>query len=138
VVVTGPGSYTGLRAGMAAALGLAHAAGLRLHGLSSLEATAHSASSVHGAVLAVVDAGRSGVYVSRFVRADGGRWLGGPAERLSLEELSARSLPLTTLDRTGLPGVEPGDPAMALARAVPAALSRPPLKLTGLTATYMS
>lgn len=138
VVVTGPGSYTGLRAGMAAGLGLAHAAGLPLHGLSSLEATAHSASSDHGAILAVVDAGRGGAYVGRFGWADGARWASGPAERLSLEELSARSLPLATLDRIGLPGVEPGDPARALARAVPAALSRPPLNLTGLTATYMS
>lgn len=137
VVTTGPGSYTGLRAGMAAGLGLAHAAGLPLHGLGSLEATAHSASSDPEAILAVVDAGRGAAYVGRFGWAEGGLRAGGPAERLTLEELSARSLSLATLDRIGLPGVEPGDPARALARAVPAALSRPPLDLAGLTATYM-
>ena len=43
VVVTGPGSYTGLRAGMAAGLGLAHALGIPLHGVSSLEVAARSA-----------------------------------------------------------------------------------------------
>ena len=43
VVVTGPGSYTGLRAGMAAGLGVAHALGIPLHGMGSLEVTARSA-----------------------------------------------------------------------------------------------
>ena len=40
VVVTGPGTYTGVRAGMAAALGVAHARGLPLHGVGSLEVVA--------------------------------------------------------------------------------------------------
>ena len=40
VVVTGPGTYTGVRAGMAAALGVAHARNLPLHGVGSLEVVA--------------------------------------------------------------------------------------------------
>ena len=43
VVVTGPGTYTGVRAGMAAALGIAHARGLPLHGIGSLEVVASAA-----------------------------------------------------------------------------------------------
>ena len=138
VVVTGPGSYTGLRAGMAAGLGLAHAAGLPLHGLGSLEVTAHAAAPDRGEVLAVVDAGRGGAYAGPFRWAGDGPQAAGPAGRLSLDQLSAQSLPLATLDRIDLPGVEPADPARALARAVPTALSRPPLNLSGLTATYMT
>ena len=40
VVVTGPGTYTGVRAGMAAALGIAQARELPLHGVGSLEVLA--------------------------------------------------------------------------------------------------
>ena len=38
VVLTGPGSYSGVRAGMAAALGVAGARGVPLHGLGNLPA----------------------------------------------------------------------------------------------------
>jgi tRNA threonylcarbamoyl adenosine modification protein YeaZ len=141
VVVTGPGSYTGLRAGMAAGLGLAHAAGLPLFGLSSLEVAAHSAPGEPAELLALVDAGRGGVYAARFVRGEDGLSAVEPARRLSLapEDPSplATGLPLAILDRVGLPGLEPGDPALALSRSVPVALSRPPLSPAGLTGTYL-
>ncbi len=40
VVVTGPGTYTGVRAGMAGALGVAQARNLPLYGVGSLEVVA--------------------------------------------------------------------------------------------------
>jgi tRNA threonylcarbamoyladenosine biosynthesis protein TsaB len=134
VVVTGPGSYTGLRAGMAAGLGLAHALRLPLHGVGSLEVTAQAAPAEETETLALVEAGRGGVYAGRFVRREGSLRMHGEASRLSLAELVAGQ-PAISLD--DLPGVRRGDPARALAAAVPAALDRAPLDLAGLRASYL-
>ena len=58
VVGTGPGSFTGVRMGLAAARGLAFALDLRLAGVSTLEALAAGAPDA----LPVVDAGRREVF----------------------------------------------------------------------------
>jgi tRNA threonylcarbamoyladenosine biosynthesis protein TsaB len=139
VVVTGPGSYTGLRAGMAAGLGLAHARGLPLHGVSSLEVTARGAPDGEVEMVALVDAGRGGAYMGRFVRragALGGRLeMVGEPRRVSLAAAAAEWPSPISLD--DLPGIRRGDPVRALAAAVPAALERRPLALAGLAATYL-
>jgi tRNA threonylcarbamoyladenosine biosynthesis protein TsaB len=68
----GPGSFTGLRSGVAAARGLALAAGLGVIAVSSLEALACglrpslSGNAPAGEVLAALDARRGEVYVQRF------------------------------------------------------------------------
>lgn len=65
----GPGSFTGVRSAVAAARGLALAAGLGVIAVSSLEALAaglHSAPGLPGEALAVLDARRGEVYAQRF------------------------------------------------------------------------
>jgi tRNA threonylcarbamoyladenosine biosynthesis protein TsaB len=60
-VVRGPGSFTGIRAGLAAAKGLCEAAGLPLAAVSRLEVLADAASLPDG--FAALDAGRGEVYL---------------------------------------------------------------------------
>lgn len=83
-VTVGPGSFTGLRVGMAFALGLGAALDRPVVGLSSLDALAASAGG--GAVAALIDARRGQVYARLF--ADGAAT--GPAEALALEAAAER------------------------------------------------
>lgn len=71
VVGCGPGPFTGLRVGMASAAAFAHALGVPVHGVCSLDAIG-----VHteGDVLVVTDARRREVYWARYrdgIRVDG-------------------------------------------------------------------
>ena len=63
-VVTGPGSFTGLRVGIATMQGLAFATGRPLVGISGFDALAHLAGD--GAVATWVDAWRGEVYGARY------------------------------------------------------------------------
>jgi tRNA threonylcarbamoyladenosine biosynthesis protein TsaB len=75
-VVRGPGSFTGVRAGLAAAKGLCEATGLPLAAVSRLEVLSQAASLPDG--FAALDAGRGEVYVRD---ASAGReWLAAVAE----------------------------------------------------------
>ncbi|MUN64954.1 tRNA (adenosine(37)-N6)-threonylcarbamoyltransferase complex dimerization subunit type 1 TsaB [Kocuria sediminis] len=92
LVGTGPGPFTGLRAGIATARALAFAWDLPLHGLMSLEALAqdaaeHARAAGHEEFLVLTDARRKEVYWARYaLEPDGPRRVGGPgvaaAERL--------------------------------------------------------
>lgn len=68
----GPGSYTGLRVGIATAQGVARAAGAKLVGIPSGEALAHAELSPgeHGDLL--IDARGGGLYHARFERTAAG------------------------------------------------------------------
>lgn len=85
-VTTGPGSFTGLRVGLAFAQGLGAALARPVIGLSSLDALAASAAS-SGVVLAVIDARRGQVYARLF--RDGAAE--GPPQALTLAEAAARA-----------------------------------------------
>jgi tRNA threonylcarbamoyladenosine biosynthesis protein TsaB len=64
-VACGPGSFTGLRVGMAASMGIARALGCPLYGASTLELTARACGAARD-VWAVLNAHRGEVYAQRF------------------------------------------------------------------------
>lgn len=65
-VVTGPGSFTGVRIGVAAAKGLCFDSDIPCVGISTLEAMAYNLSCVKGYVCAIMDARCSQVYTATF------------------------------------------------------------------------
>ncbi|WP_185984004.1 tRNA (adenosine(37)-N6)-threonylcarbamoyltransferase complex dimerization subunit type 1 TsaB [Aureimonas mangrovi] len=76
-VTLGPGSFTGIRVGVATARGLALALNVPALGVSTLEALAEPFLDGSGSVLAVQDAKRGEVYVALY--APDGALLAGPA-----------------------------------------------------------
>lgn len=70
-VTDGPGSFTGLRVGVAAAKGLARACNRPLFGVSTLHALAASLLWVKLPVCALIDARKKEVYTATFMTSDG-------------------------------------------------------------------
>jgi tRNA threonylcarbamoyladenosine biosynthesis protein TsaB len=88
-VAAGPGSFTGVRIGVAAAKGFAWGAELPCCGVSTLEAMALNLGVEEGYVLPVMDARRNQVYTALF-RAHGGALTRMTEDRaISLQELEA-------------------------------------------------
>ena len=86
-VAAGPGSFTGVRIGVAAAKGFAWGAELPVYGVSTLEAMAMSLGAYEGHVCACMDARRNQVYNAIFL-AGGAAPLRVTEDRaVSLEEL---------------------------------------------------
>ena len=85
-VTVGPGSFTGLRVGLAFAQGLGAALDRPVVGISALDALAASLDDAAGAVAALIDARRGQVYARLFTS---GSAL-GPDEALSLEDIARR------------------------------------------------
>ena len=83
-VTVGPGSFTGLRVGLAFAQGLGAALGRPVVGISTLAALAWTADS-GGATAAVIDARRGQVYIQTFVDGDATR----EPQALSIDEAVA-------------------------------------------------
>ena len=88
--VTGPGSFTGVRIGVATAKGLAHGAGIPCIAVDALESLSLSAGGFDGVVCPIQDARAGQVYGAAF--RNGERLL--PDEPLKLEEYLAKILPL--------------------------------------------
>lgn len=70
-VTVGPGSFTGLRVGLATAKGLAFALGLPLAGVPTLEALARGAMPFPGLVVPLLDARKRQVYGAAYRGRDG-------------------------------------------------------------------
>jgi tRNA threonylcarbamoyl adenosine modification protein YeaZ len=136
--VLGPGSYTGLRVGIAAALGLAHALDLPLHGVGALDVVARATPSEAPVVEAVADAGRGALYVALYRREGGAlRRAGEPARVQSAAWVAAPGAVAVSFD--DVPGTlhRGAQAAPALAAAAVAALGEAPLSRAGLEPIYL-
>jgi tRNA threonylcarbamoyladenosine biosynthesis protein TsaB len=67
----GPGSFTGIRIGIATALGLAHSLKIPLAEISGLDALAHQVSYLNGRIGVVLDAHRSQAFYAEYMAKDG-------------------------------------------------------------------
>ncbi len=86
-VAAGPGSFTGVRIGVAAAKGFGWGAQIPVYGVSTLESMARSLGVRNGYVCACMDARRSQVYNAIFVAKDGALERVCPDRAIALEEL---------------------------------------------------
>ncbi len=76
-VVLGPGSFTGVRVGVATAKGLAQALERPLYGVTSLEVVAHQLPAVEMPITVLLDARKQEVYAGHF------RWIGDELQSLA-------------------------------------------------------
>jgi tRNA threonylcarbamoyladenosine biosynthesis protein TsaB len=130
-VALGPGSFTGVRVGLATAKGLGYSLGIPVDGLSSLELLARAASAPPGSlVCAAIEAGRGEVYAARF------RVTGEGVERLSEDAALAPARLIEALDG----GVfVAGDGAARVVAAAPDRLTEAPVApLAPILATWAS
>ena len=88
-VAAGPGSFTGVRIGVAAAKGLAWARELPCYGVSTLEAMVRGAAMCDGVYCACMDARRAQVYNAVFSVEDGKLVRLSEDRAISIEELGA-------------------------------------------------
>lgn len=86
-VAAGPGSFTGVRIGVAAAKGFAWGAELPCYGVSTLEAMALTLGISHGYVCAAMDARRNQVYNALFYAENGVLHRKTEDRAISLEDL---------------------------------------------------
>jgi tRNA threonylcarbamoyladenosine biosynthesis protein TsaB len=116
VVTTGPGSFTGMRVGLAAARGFAVATGLPVIGISTLSvyAAPHLAANSKTPVIAAIDARHAHVYLQVF--GPGGQTIVGP-------RLAPLSEAIRTASKT--PACLVGSAARAVAEGLPKSAPAP-------------
>lgn len=135
-VCAGPGSFTGLRVGLATAWGLARALGCPLESVSTLEALAESVRAEGVAqVLAALDAGRGDASIALFDMSGVRALSVGLALRLPFSQVRAVA-PAALL--AALPaGLVPGakGPAQSPARALAMAVARSPREAAAASLT---
>ena len=94
-VAEGPGSFTGVRIGAAAAKGFAWGAEIPCYGISTLEAMAHSLGIYQGYICPVMDARRAQVYNALFYVNRGEITRVAPDRAIALADLGADLQKLT-------------------------------------------
>lgn len=103
-VVTGPGSFTGLRVGISAVKGMARGCGRPLIGVTAFDAWAATAG-LPGAFAVLLEAGRGQTYVGRRrVDADGRIQILGTDRLIGLQEIAAELSLNSTADRLTIVG----------------------------------
>jgi tRNA threonylcarbamoyladenosine biosynthesis protein TsaB len=127
-VAVGPGSFTGVRVGMATAKGLAYSLNIGLAGLSTLEALARAAQGgIPGAastLCAAIEAGRGEIYAALFRCAPGGPARLGPDRSWRPADLIEALPPEASVVGDGLEAIRRA--ARAAGRAALAAVEPPP------------
>ena len=86
-VALGPGSFTGLRIGLAFAKGFALAHALPLLGVPTLDIVAHAQPPLDGVLLAVLSAGRGRIAAGAYRWSEAGWQADGPARITTWDEL---------------------------------------------------
>ena len=86
----GPGSFTGVRIGVAASIGFAWAGEKPCYGISTLEAMARNVAVADGVICAAMDARRSQVYTALFSVESGVMTRLMPDSAISVDELAAQ------------------------------------------------
>jgi tRNA threonylcarbamoyladenosine biosynthesis protein TsaB len=112
-VGVGPGTFTGLRIGIASARALARARGIPLVGVSTLQSLALGPAAAAGSVLAVIDARRGEAFVAAWRAGEAAE----PRGELLRERVVAPETLGALLDDLPLPILAVGDGALAF-RAV--------------------
>ena len=111
-VAAGPGSFTGVRIGVAAAKGLAWPGDKPCAPCSTLEAMAWQCAHVGGEICAAMDARRNQVYCARFRAENGALTRLTPDRAMGLDELADE------VRTSGLPQTLVGDGAHLVQRAL--------------------
>src|SRR5438270_11444933 len=107
VVATGPGSFTGLRVGLAAIKALADVLAKPVAAVSLLEAVA-SASSLTGRVLALMDAGRGEVFAGAYAIPEDGEMHALGEKLMKIDDVSsANGQHIVTPDETLVQVLQP-------------------------------
>ncbi len=81
----GPGSFTGLRIGVATIKALAHAAGKKVVSIGTLEALAYNVPRAEHIIVPIIDARRNNVFTASYIWDDGFKEIGAP-EGVTIEE----------------------------------------------------
>lgn len=93
-VSKGPGSFTGIRIGMACAQGLAHATGKPLIGVNTLDGLAYNMMNSQGLLCSMINAQRQELYTSLYQWRDGELVRLWDYELIAAEQLAERLLQL--------------------------------------------